>query len=116
MTLRARTARAKALPGSRWPGHGRPNWTRGAGNVGSLPLGDVARELGEVRDAQAGRLVVLLAGLAGVEDVVLIAARVAERRDGAAGTGGEGVNARVPQPGPVPKEGVDHRGRPVELR
>src|SRR5689334_93182 len=81
-----------------------------------LPLGEVARELREVRDAEAGRRVVPLARVAGVEDVVVIAARLAEWRDGTAATGGEGVNARVPQSDPVPEEGVDDRRRPVELR
>src|ERR1700748_2740002 len=75
----------------------------------------VAGELGEVRYAEAGRRVVELAGVAGVEDVVVIAARLAERRDGAGGTPRERVQARFPHPDPVPQVGVDDRRRAVEL-
>src|ERR1700743_3298644 len=76
----------------------------------------VAGELGEVRHAEAGRRGVELARVGGVEDVFVVAARLAERRNGAGGPARERVDARVPQPDPVAKDGVDDRGRAVELR
>src|ERR1700730_7388182 len=84
---------------------GTPQFSR----VRSLPPSEVACELGEVRDAEAGRRVVALAGVAGVEDVVVAAARLAERRDGTGVTRGERVQAGVPEPDPVPQVGLDDR-------
>src|ERR1700677_2117199 len=78
----------------------------------------VSGQLGQVRNAQADRRAVGLAGVTGVVKVVVAGARRVQRvkrRTAERGKRGT-VDTRVPEPDPVAERGVDNRGGTVELR
>src|SRR6185437_2479953 len=109
------SAEARNLP----PGQQRSRTEICAGPLVSVDrlvgAGEVRGQLGQVGVAEAGADVVDVARRPGVEEVVVVVARLVQRGERGVPVRREPVDGRVPEADPVPEQRVDQRGRAVEL-